>query len=129
MRASEFITEARIQLIWLKGKLRGSYTDEQLQSMGAFLQNGQWVMPRADYDRLTRSGQLQEQELRRLNELTFMGSPCTKDCSGHRAGYAWSKRKGGKVPTSWSKSFNNGAAAYNAHHRINQMVRKKITSP
>ena len=45
-----------------------------------------------------------------LNELNFMGSPCTKDCSGHRAGYAWSKLKGGRVPNSWSQSFNNGAA-------------------
>jgi hypothetical protein len=44
-----------------------------------------------------------------LNELSFMGSQCTKDCSGHRAGYAWYKKKGYE-PASWSNSFNNGAA-------------------
>ena len=50
-----------------------------------------------------------------LNELSFLGSPCTKDCSGHRAGYAWSKSKGGQqVPNSWSQSFNNGAALQQA---------------
>jgi pyrimidine deaminase RibD-like protein len=43
-----------------------------------------------------------------LNELNFLGSPCTKDCSGHRAGYEWYKRKG-RNPSSWSQSFNNGA--------------------
>lgn len=45
-----------------------------------------------------------------LNELTFKGSPCTKDCSGHRAGYEWSQRRGGVQSASWSRSFNNGAA-------------------
>lgn len=45
-----------------------------------------------------------------LNELSFLGSPCTKDCSGHRAGYAWSQSKGGKVAQSpFSPSFNNGS--------------------
>lgn len=46
-----------------------------------------------------------------LNELTFMGSQCTKDCSGHRAGYNWSKARGGRDGNSpWSPSFNKGAA-------------------
>ena len=44
-----------------------------------------------------------------LNELSFLGSPCTKDCSGHRAGYAWSKARSGQPAKSWSQSFNNGA--------------------
>ena len=45
-----------------------------------------------------------------LNELSFLGSPCTKDCSGHRAGYAWSQSKGGRVAQSpWSPSFNKGS--------------------
>lgn len=47
---------------------------------------------------------------KKVDELSFLGSPCTKDCSGHRAGYAWSQRKGGQVPNSWSPSFNKGAA-------------------
>jgi GNAT superfamily N-acetyltransferase len=44
-----------------------------------------------------------------LDELSFLGSQCTKDCSGHRAGYEWYKRKG-RAPMSWSPSFNKGAA-------------------
>jgi hypothetical protein len=48
-----------------------------------------------------------------LNELSFLGSPCTKDCSGHRAGYAWSQRKGGQVAQSpFSPSFNKGSQLY-----------------
>lgn len=49
-----------------------------------------------------------------LRELTFLGSPCTKDCSGHRAGYAWSQKRGGRQPASWSDSFNRGAALFAA---------------
>ena len=49
-------------------------------------------------------------EEEQLDELTFMGmSPCTKDCSGHRAGYRWSKARGGVSTASWSNSFNKGA--------------------
>lgn len=45
-----------------------------------------------------------------LDELSFLGSPCTKDCSGHRAGYEWSKTRGGVAGNSpFSPSFNNGA--------------------
>jgi hypothetical protein len=46
-----------------------------------------------------------------LSELQFLGSTCTKDCSGHRAGYNWSKRKGlVQANSPWSPSFNKGAA-------------------
>ena len=49
-------------------------------------------------------------EEEQLDELTFMGiSPCTKDCSGHRAGYNWSKKRGGVSTASQSNSFNRGA--------------------
>jgi len=44
-----------------------------------------------------------------LDELSFMGSQCTKDCSGHRAGYRWYKQKK-YDPQSPSPSFNKGAA-------------------
>lgn len=45
-----------------------------------------------------------------LDELDFMGiSPCTKDCSGHQAGYRWSKARGGVSTASQSDSFNRGA--------------------
>lgn len=48
---------------------------------------------------------------KQLKELSFLGSQCTKDCSGHRAGYDWSKRNGLKSGTSpYSPSFNKGAA-------------------
>ena len=49
-------------------------------------------------------------ENQKLDELSFLGSPCTKDCSGHRAGYNWSKQRGNIHAASWSPSFNNGAA-------------------
>jgi len=52
---------------------------------------------------------------RNLDELNFLGSTCTRDCSGHRAGYEWSKARGGaKIPNSWSPSFNKGAALHQA---------------
>ena len=54
----------------------------------------------------------EEQLADQLNELTFKGSPCTKDCSGHRAGYEWSQRKGGVDAASWSPSFNTGASLF-----------------
>ena len=44
-----------------------------------------------------------------LDELTFHGSQCTKDCSGHKAGFDWNKRRGGVSPCDGSsQSFNNG---------------------
>lgn len=46
-----------------------------------------------------------------ITELKFFGSPCTKDCSGHRAGYAWSKKKN-KQPQQTHQSFMNGAAIW-----------------
>lgn len=53
----------------------------------------------------------EELDPEQLDELQFKGSECTKDCSGHMAGYAWSQRKGlrhGNSP--YSPSFNKGAA-------------------
>lgn len=45
-----------------------------------------------------------------LQELSFHGSKCTKDCSGHRAGYKWSLDRGGvENPASNSQSFINGS--------------------
>lgn len=49
-------------------------------------------------------------EITEATGLTFKGSPCTKDCSGHEAGYKWSQHRGGVQSASWSQSFNNGAA-------------------
>ena len=52
---------------------------------------------------------VEKKRLKRLKELTFMGSQCTKDCSGHRAGYDWSVARGRRSASSWSPSFNKGA--------------------
>lgn len=43
-----------------------------------------------------------------IESLTFMGSPCTKDCSGHKAGYKWSLDHNGASAATPSTSFNNG---------------------
>lgn len=44
-----------------------------------------------------------------LTELSFMGRTCTKDCSGHQAGYEYGLRNGLKAPTNTaSKSFDSG---------------------
>lgn len=45
----------------------------------------------------------------------FKGSPCTKDCSGHRAGYAWAQKKGIERPEDCrgrSESFVKGCRIY-----------------
>lgn len=44
-----------------------------------------------------------------INELTFQGSQCTKDCSGHKAGYNWGKKHPVEpVQQTPSPSFNKG---------------------
>jgi hypothetical protein len=72
-----------------------------------------------------------------LTELTFMGSECTKDCSGHKAGYNWSRKRGGKLANSWSPSFNKGAAlalrtpTERQKRKVNQILKasKKRVTP
>ena len=51
-----------------------------------------------------------------MKELTFHGSKCTKDCSGHRAGWQWARAKQATSSASHSQSFNNGANI-NIHQR------------
>ena len=70
--------------------------------------------PRGFSQRAHCAGREKTTEQEQLDELTFRGSPCTRDCSGHRAGYEWSQRKAGRVPNSWSPSFNQGAALHRA---------------
>jgi hypothetical protein len=65
--------------------------------------------PRGFSQRAHCAGRNKNEE-EQLDELQFLGSECTKDCSGHRAGYDWSARKGniqGNSP--YSPSFNKGA--------------------
>jgi GNAT superfamily N-acetyltransferase len=48
------------------------------------------------------------EQSQKLDELSFLGSECTKDCSGHRAGYEWYAQNQ-RQPQSASASFNKGA--------------------
>ncbi len=44
-----------------------------------------------------------------ISELTFAGRQCTKDCSGHKAGYRYAMQTGNTGPSSpHSPSFNSG---------------------
>ncbi len=50
----------------------------------------------------------------------FKGSPCTKDCSGHKAGYAWAEKKGITDPDDCrgrSESFVKGCRLYAQEQR------------
>jgi hypothetical protein len=45
----------------------------------------------------------------------FHGYPCTRDCSGHEAGYEWAERKGVSDPDECggnSESFREGCRAW-----------------
>ena len=65
-----------------------------------------------------------------LNELTFQGSPCTKDCSGHAAGYNWQKQRSGTAPCmSNNQSFNNGCEIAKKQIADKKVVRPKVRTP
>ena len=85
----------------------------ELMSMVQELRDLGWDYDPQAQDYMTRltidndhSIKITEQQIDEI--LMFKGSPCTIDCSGHRAGYEWYRRKK-KIPNSWSQSFNNGA--------------------
>ncbi len=46
--------------------------------------------------------------IQELLEANFQGAACTKDCSGHSAGYAWSVKHRNRNCQSKSSSFNAG---------------------
>ena len=81
----------------------------QMYPLEQVLYSGTWDLedPETPYQRSMVIGVKGREQLR---ELQFLGSTCTKDCSGHRAGSEWSKRKGLVHAASWSPSFNKGAA-------------------
>ena len=81
----------------------------EMYPLESVLYSGTWDLqdPETPYQRSMAIGIKGREQLR---ELQFLGSTCTKDCSGHRAGYEWSKRKGLVHAASWSPSFNKGAA-------------------
>lgn len=60
-----------------------------------------------------------------LTELTFQGSQCTKDCSGHMAGYQWGKTNPNRVAAS-NASFNAGSQIAADKIKTNNTVRPKV---
>lgn len=88
MRASEFVAE--------------KWSEKYKRSINC-------ARPRGFSQRAHCQGREKTTEQEQLDELSFLGSPCTRDCSGHRAGYEWWWRRR-RQPQSWSPSFNKGAA-------------------
>ena len=80
----------------------------EMYPLESVLYSGTWDLedPETPYQRSMVIGVRGREQLR---ELQFLGSTCTKDCSGHRAGYNWFKTKQ-RDPNSHSPSFNKGAA-------------------
>lgn len=64
-----------------------------------------------------------------LTELTFAGSRCTKDCSGHKAGYRWALRKGAQIANTPSPSFNAGVRIGGAQMQTGLIRAPKIRDP
>lgn len=87
MRAREFVKEK-----WSKKYKRSINCDR----------------PRGFSQRAHCQGRASEAAQEPLQELDFLGSPCTRDCSGHRAGYQWYQRNQ-QLPITPSTSFNKGA--------------------
>ncbi len=61
-----------------------------------------------------------------LTELSFHGRKCTKDCSGHMAGYAWAKQHPNAVANSHSPSFNGGAEVHKDQVAAGKVTRPKV---
>lgn len=62
-----------------------------------------------------------------LSELSFHGRKCTKDCSGHSAGYKWAMQKQATQPcASNNTSFNNGCEIAADQIANNKVVRPKV---
>ena len=60
-----------------------------------------------------------------ISELTFKGSPCTKDCSGHMAGYKWGELHPGVIADGPSTSFNNGTKIAAAERKTRRARRQQ----
>lgn len=62
-----------------------------------------------------------------ITELSFQGSKCTKDCSGHNAGYNWAMtRKHTANCKSNSQSFVNGCNIASNQIKTGKVVRPKV---
>ena len=63
-----------------------------------------------------------------LSELTFMGHTCTKDCSGHEAGYNYGLKNKLTVPTNTpSKSFDSGTGIAAKQTKTKKTVKTATT--
>jgi hypothetical protein len=62
-----------------------------------------------------------------ISELTYQGRKCTKDCSGHAAGYQWAMARNHTAPcTSHSPSFNGGCDIAATQLKNKKVVRPKV---
>jgi hypothetical protein len=65
-----------------------------------------------------------------LNELTFHGRRCTKDCGGHSAGYRYAmQRKKTQPCNSHSPSFNGGCEVAADQLTTGKVIRPKVRDP
>jgi len=122
MRASEFIKEDQDADVAFEIDSEDAY-NVVMDKFGSVIEwsGDLMVAPRKYWSAIQSTaydngGDATEAGEEQLDELTFRGSQCTKDCSGHRAGYEWSQRKGGADAASWSNSFNKGAWLHNNGH-------------
>jgi len=62
-----------------------------------------------------------------LAELTYSGSPCTKDCGGHDAGYNYAlKRKQTVGCSTASASFNKGCEIAANQIKVNKVRKPSV---
>lgn len=62
-----------------------------------------------------------------ITELSFHGRKCTKDCSGHAAGYKWALARNQTVPcTSHNPSFNSGCDIAISQIKNKTIIRPKV---
>lgn len=64
-----------------------------------------------------------------LAELTFQGSPCTKDCSGHSAGYKWAMSQRATNCNANNRSFNKGCMIAVKQLQQRKLIRPKVRTP
>lgn len=65
-----------------------------------------------------------------LVELSFQGHTCTKDCSGHAAGYKYAIQHKMDAPTETpSRSFDSGTGIAADQIKNNKIVRPKVRDP
>lgn len=66
---------------------------------------------------------------------TFQGAKCTKDCSGHKAGYEWAQKKGITSPEQCggkSNSFTEGCRIWATENQLPSAAHsddKKVSIP